>query len=569
MKITQNNFFNLLNGIKQFQIPIYQRNYAWGKEQCERLLSDIVKAGTPGSHSHYIGSVIIREETPLGGADIYSIIDGQQRTTSISLLLLALGEYFHRNSFQNISQATMLTLNNLSQSYLINSVLSGCSLYSKLYLKSGSDRNEYDNLLNGIVGTGQLSKNYTYFLNELNTNGYDPGVIFNGIRNAQLALVELNNNENPQLLFEAVNDTGKDLTEVDKIRNWIFMGLSGVDQSRLYLTYWQKIENLLSDKIEQFLRYYTEIKMSRIVGNRYYSDFKANFQWQTQTSNLVEDLLKDILTYSKIYDQYLNLTFSSAQINAQLKYIENTNKENFTPLILKIMRSYENDILNANDVLSMLKYVESYIVRRDMLNIPTNSLNPAMISMLNNCNSLVDLANTIINLPTRQRMPSDADLHTYLLTQDFYHLSSAYYYLERIEKHYNPAFSLTNPTIEHILPETIHTNGNPKRGVNNPNDYNWELDLGSSVNGVHDTYQHTLGNLTILPASENSRMSDYRFSFKRDWPSRGANGFNYGYRHTPIRISQSLGACQIWNEASIKQRCDEMVNYICYIWPHP
>ena len=293
------------------------------------------------------------------------------------------------------------------------------------------------------------------------------------------------------------------------------MGLPHTEQGRLYRAYWQPMENILGNNINSFLRYYTIIKMSKIVGNEYYSDFKSTFILQVGTPTLTENLLSDIYSYANLYNNYINLLFTSTSINNQLKYIENTRKDNFTPVILKLMKNHTNGIINQTDTLKMLKYIESYIVRRDILNIPTNSLNSAMINMLNHCASLIDLENIINTLPARQYMPTDAELHTQLRTRNFYELSSSYYYLERIEKSVNPAFSLADPTIEHILPETMHTNANPKPGVTNPNDYNWELDLGINANSIHDTYQHTLGNLTILPRGENSRMGDYRLILRK------------------------------------------------------
>ncbi len=568
MLIVQSDFFNLLSGIKQYQIPIYQRNYAWGKNECERLLEDIIKTGTPGNPSHYIGSVILKTEPIAGGVNIYNVIDGQQRTTTIAILLLALEKYFSSNTFTSIPATTFAILQNLKDIYIVNPTLHATGLYTKLLLKQ-ADRNEFDNLTHSVVGTGQISKNYNYFLDELNKRSCDPSIIVSGISNAQLALVTLDNRENPQLLFEAVNDTGKDLTEVDKVRNWIFMGLPLNVQERLYRGYWQVIEDSLGNNINSFLRYYTIIKLARIVGNDYYSDFKKGFMLQVGTPALTQQLLNDILDYSVLYNNYNTLGFTNNNINIQLGYIKNTKKDNFTPVILKIMKSQVDGAISISDSIRMLKYIEAYIVRRDILNIPTNSLNPAMINMLNNCDTLSDLERIINSLPARQNMPSDAELHAQLERRNFYELSSSYYYLERIEKHINPAFSLDDPTIEHILPETMHTTANPKPGVRNPNDYNWEIDLGPNALSIHNTYLHTLGNLTILPRGENARMGDYRFTIKQTWPNTATNGFNYGYIHTPIRISQSLRSVTIWNEAAILSRCDEMVNYICSIWPHP
>lgn len=571
MNITQNNFFSLLSGIKQYQIPIYQRNYRWTEENCKKLLEDIVRAGTPGNPNHYIGSVIVKGESEAGGVSIYNVIDGQQRTTTITLLLLALRDYWHNNSQVNVSETTATILDNIKDIYLTNNAFTGTDLFAKILPKSGMDRYEYTNLLHDVVGTGAISNNYSYFLRVLTNGSYDPSIIFEGINNAQIALVSLDSHENPQLLFEAVNDTGVDLTNVDLVRNWLFMGLSGKDQDRLYRQYWEPIENEIPNNINDFLFYFTELKSLSIVPWEYYKDFKKTFILSAGSAYGIELLLTEIKAYVELYAKYINDGFENRKIKSVLNNILKTGKNNFTPLVLKILFQWKNNSISFDDALSMLKYLEAYIVRRDILSIPTNSLNPAMQSMLKHSNSLEEFKNCILDLPDRQRMPDDVEMQNQLLLKDFYHLSGAYSYLERIEKELNQAFSLPDPTIEHILPETIHTHSFPKAGVSpeRVDDYDWEIDLGPNAQEIHDRYQHTLGNLTILPRGENARMGDYRFNIKKNWSSLDENGFNYGYMYTPIRISQSLRNYTVWDETAIKERCNEMVNHICRIWPHP
>lgn len=571
MNITQNNFFSLLSGIKQYQIPIYQRNYRWTEENCKKLLEDIVRAGTPGNPNHYIGSVIVKGESEAGGVSIYNVIDGQQRTTTITLLLLALRDYWHRNSQVNVSKTTATILDNIKDIYLTNNAFAGTSLFTKILPKSGMDRYEYTNLLHDVIGTGAISNNYSYFLRVLTNGSYDPSIIFEGINNAQIALVSLDSGENPQLLFEAVNDTGVDLTNVDLVRNWLFMGLSGEDQDRLYRQYWEPIENEIPNNINDFLFYFTELKSLSIVPWEYYKDFKKTFILSAGSADDIELLLTEIKAYVELYAKYLNEGFENRKIKSVLNNILKTGKNNFTPLVLKILFQWENNSVSLDDAFFMLQYLEAYIVRRDILSIPTNSLNPAMQSMLKHSNSLEEFKNCILDLPDRQRMPDDVEMQNQLLLKDFYHLSGAYSYLERIEKDLNQAFSLSDPTIEHILPETIHTHSFPKAGVSpeKVDDYDWEIDLGPNAQEIHDRYQHTLGNLTILPRGENARMGDYRFNIKKNWSSLDENGFNYGYMYTPIRISQSLRNYTIWDETAIEERCNEMVNHICRIWPHP
>ena len=381
----------------------------------------------------------------------------------------------------------------------------------------------------------------------------------------------LEKTENPPLRVEAVNDTGVDLTNVDLVRNWLFMGLSGADQDTLYRAYWEPIEKSLSDSINSFLFYYTKLKTGSAVSEDYYQIFKKTFILSAGNTEAIENLLNDIKDYADLYAKYRNGNFTDKKINAVLHDIKHTGKDIFTPLILKILKNWDTNLIPATDAHAMLKYLESYIVRRDILEIPTNSLGPALITFLGNSDNLSDFISCINKMPERQRMPDDAELHTQLQLRDFYHLGDSYYYLERIEKLLNPAFSLSDPTIEHILPETMHTTNFPKSGVSpeNIDNYNWELDLGSIAQDIHDKYQHTLGNLTILPRGENSRMGDYRFKIKKNWANSSIGGFNYGYLYTPIRISQSLGNHTTWNESAILARCSEMVNYICKVWPHP
>ncbi len=571
MRIEQKDFFMLLSGINQYQIPIYQRNYAWKKDQCQRLLDDIVKAGKPGNPNHYIGSVIVKSEGDIGGVNVYNVIDGQQRTTTITLLLLALTEYWSTRPLASVQSTTAKILENIKQAYLTNVIFSGSSLFTKVLPKSGNDRIEYDNLLHGVIGNGAISANYSFFLHELESKAYNQEEIYNGIKNSQLALVTLDANENPQLLFEAVNDTGVDLTDVDLVRNWIFMGLSGTDQDKLYREYWEPIEKLSLGKTDKLLFYFTQLKSESSKAQHYYNVFKKKFILYAGSAEKVENLLKEIKKYAELYKMYITTSSKNKPLKIILERLINTKKDVFTPLILKILYQLDLNILQQDDAMEMLNYIEAYIVRRDILTIPTNSLGEAMISLLKNCGTLSDFTTEIKKLKDSRRMPDDTEMHTQLQLKDFYNLSGAYGYLERIEKFLNPAFSLDDPTIEHILPETMHTTSFPKKGVspNNVDDYNWELDLGAEAQAIHDKYQHTIGNLTILPRRENSRMGDLRFEKKQKWSNISSGGFNYGYLYTPIRISQSLGKNAKWDESAILARCAEMVNYICQIWPHP
>ncbi len=567
MTITQSDFLKVLSEQGQYQIPIYQRAYAWENEQCEKLIRDIAEAGTPGNPNHFIGSVILKKEKS-SILSLYNVIDGQQRLTSVSLLLLALRRYCLDFPATLQDQLVSCAIKGLFETHLVNQTFKNTSLYYKLQLKAGNDRTEYENLLRNILGNGRLAKNFQFFYDFIKDNKISPQEIYDGIRNAQLALVVLANDENPQLLFEAVNDTGVDLTQVDLIRNWIFMGLSSEDQDKLYNKYWRPMEIQLGSNFDSLLYYFTEANCLDRLGSSYYSEFKHHFLSYSSNSSSIELLLQDIQNFSTLYMNYLNANFGDKdKISKQLYELRKTGQNVFVPVILKVLSCHKKGI-NDNEILSILHKLESYIVRRAILDLSTRSLGNVMVRLLNNCRNLNEFTNCMSSLTYAQRNPDDLELKNKLKNLNFYELHNSYYYLWRIEKHLNPAFSLEDPTIEHILPQEMHTTANPKKGVSNQDDYNWEKDLNSEADYTWRTYLNVLGNLTILPRSENSKMGDLRFKKKQDYLSKSSDGLNYGYNYTSIRISQGLKNYSVWNEKSILDRSDKMVDYICEIWPH-
>lgn len=196
MTITQSDFLKVLSEQGQYQIPIYQRAYAWENEQCEKLIRDIAEAGTPGNPNHFIGSVILKKEKS-SILSLYNVIDGQQRLTSVSLLLLALRRYCLDFPATLQDQMVSCAIKGLFETHLVNQTFKNTSLYYKLQLKAGNDRTEYENLLRNILGNGRLAKNFQFFYDFIKDNKISPQEIYDGIRNAQLALVVLANDENP------------------------------------------------------------------------------------------------------------------------------------------------------------------------------------------------------------------------------------------------------------------------------------------------------------------------------------------------------------------------------------
>lgn len=579
MEIKKKNFFKILGGEKRFVVPLYQRAYAWERPQCERLLDDLIEVGRsakPQETNHYLGSIIIKKDT--GSVEDkknrYSIVDGQQRITTLSLLLLAF--YNHEcKFFSSIGNDKEETRHEIKKEYLINPKFENewndRAKYLKLNLKSKADSEAYYNL----VRHGTLSKNgsricanYRFFFDAIENRKISFEAVITGIENSPLAEVMLDKDENPQKLFEAVNDTGLGLSQSDLIKNWIFMGIGQDSEDSLYEKYWPTIESNLKDKTESFFWYYVELKSGEIPRNGSYKSFLKAFKDGPRD----EELLKDIANYSEIYSDYTNSSFDSKDINTAISNLGEFQKSIFTPVLLKILyQLYIDKTLSEENALLMFRYIESYIVRRDMLRMPSNSLGQAMINIIKYLGSVDELSWALsVKLTRSQRMPTDEELDARLKNEDFYNLKWSKEYLYRIEKHLNESFSLRNPTIEHIMPETMHTNANPKTNVSDPDRYNWEIDLGSDAQRIHDKYVNTIGNLTILPASENSKFSNSRFQIKRNYGYDDPDSFIYGFKNSPIRMSQKLGKnYQKWGEDEILMRAEEIIGYIKEIWPYP
>lgn len=570
MKAIDTDFLKFIGQEAQYFIPIYQRKYSWGIHECRRLYEDVIKVARDEQRPcHFIGAVIYlskKNGTQHSSATKeYLVIDGQQRLTSLALLLLALGEYYQTITAAPHQDKDPLLRKSLSERYIVNRFEDG-DLYYKIRLNE-EDFNSYKKIVRGDFSSDaqdspHIFENYNYFLHMMKAGGDNPQEIFNGITKLKLIDTALDPEDNPQLVFETVNSTGLALSTPDKIRNYLLMTVPPDEQTYLYKEYWHPMEHDLgldtgADwRFNAFFKYYMTVVTERQTPNDYYSIFK-DYHSAVKCDG-TESILKHIRRYSKHFIRWENASKDSAGIDYRLYRIRSLGQYNITPAVLRVLDDVAYGAVSESDAGRVLSVIESYWARRSLCDLPTNTAGSVCISILKSLGSKENYVDSVINtfifgLTDAQRMPNDEEMLTRMRTRKLY--GDKFWerkLLDLLEQHesreyiHNDAFS-----IEHIMPQTIHETDDK--------DKDWISDLGDDWERIHNTYLNTLGNLTLT--GFNTEYSNRRFIVKRD--------MNDGYAHTPIRISAMLAHLDKWGEKEIVERCDKLTKIILDIWKYP
>ena len=558
MKAVEAELLKFLQGTRQFIIPIYQRQYSWTLEQCAQLWEDIVRAAENDKiPAHFIGSVVYI------GRGIYQattvpellVIDGQQRLTTISLLLAALRKEI--NTFTTDSEVTRKKIENY---YLFNSEESGEKRY-KLIL-TDHDKETFISLLEDRElpkeSSYRLIENYKFFEDSIKKRNIEPIKLYNGISKIIIVDVSLDRTyDNPQLIFESMNSTGLDLTQADLIRNYVLMGLEPKVQTDLYNNYWYRMEQSFgnaeySDKFDQFMRDYLTVKSeSGAIPNidEVYSNFKKYFK---NSNKNIEDVVSDIYKYSKYF---VKLAFNKeidGEINSIVSDINTLRVDVAYPFLLEVYDDYETkNLIKKDEFIELLKLVESYVFRRSICGVPTNSLNKTFATLskeINKTKYLESFKAVLITKDNYRRFPTNEEFLNQFVIKDMYNFRNRNYLLRKLENYNRKEIvNVDSYTIEHIMPQ-------------NPNlPEEWKVDLGTNWKEVQEMYLHTIGNLTLT--GYNSEMSDNPFKEKRDQEG--------GFRDSPIRLNRSLAALEKWNEEEIKKRAEEIAKLAFEVWTYP
>lgn len=533
------------NQTNQFVIPIYQRLYSWKKEQCEQLWDDIIKiGGNDKMNGHFIGSILYALDGITHSDNTLLIIDGQQRLTTITLLLTALRDHL----------SDEVKRKEIEDHYLINSDKDGDKKF-RLIL-SDSDK---DTLLSLIdkdrrkpsEPSSKIVENFELFEEWISKNTNKLETIFKGLEKLMIVYIALEKGkDDPQLIFESMNSKGMELAQTDLIRNHIVMETEVEKQEGFYNKYWRAMEEDFKQNeklFNQFVRHYLTIKTREIPNiKKVYAAFK---DYQQKEGIGIEDLLKDLQKYCGYFFQIVFKKEADKDLNKALGFLVDLEMDVIYPLLLELYSDYSDGVLSKADFISIIALIESYICRRAVCNLGTNSLNkvfPSFTKHIKKDEYFKSLEAHFGYLTEKQRFPNNDEFKDCFITIDFYKFQKNRYFFERLEN-----FDTKEPvntkecTIEHIMPQTLTEE--------------WERDLGENFQKIHDKYLHTIGNLTLT--GYNPAYSNKSFQEKQ--------GMEKGFKDSPLRLNQSLRDLESFGEEEIKKRANDLADWALKIWTYP
>lgn len=559
MKATEAKLLAFLKKAPQFVIPIYQRTYSWTEKECRQLWEDILRAGRDDKISvHFIGSIVYVEEG-LGQVTHQApllVIDGQQRLTTASVLLAALA-----SSLGDEEPVDGFSTRKVRNYYLVNPEETG-ERHFKLLL-SQTDKSTLTSIISGTDLPEQHSirvrENFELFKQLLNGLGGKFEAVCNGL--AKLVVVDValtRGQDNPQLIFESMNSTGRELSQADLIRNFVLMGLEPKLQSRLYEQYWHPMEvgfgqEAYGSHFDDFMRHYLTVKTGEIPRiDDVYDAFKAYARRDETAQNGMETLVREVRDYTRYYCAMALGSEKDKDLGEAFHDLRELKVDTAYPFLLELYRDYAQERLSRSDFLEAVRLIEAYVFRRAVCAIPTNSMNKTFATFgraLKKDRYLESIKAHFLVMRSYRRFPNDEEFHRDLQTRDLYNFRSRSYWLRRFENFgRRERVTVDDYTIEHIMPQ------------NEALSVKWKSELGPEWQRVQETWLHTLGNLTL--SGYNSEYSDNPFATKRDMPE-------IGLRFSPLRLNSGIGQVEKWDEEAIKARAARLATSAVSIWSAP
>lgn len=560
--------------MQRFVVPVYQRPYSWDEDQCVQLWDDVLAVGRRPSDTHFTGSVVWIQDGTMSpnGVTPLLVIDGQQRITTVVLMLIALAEYARDHQKEQLHFTYEQIVNS---NCIVMTFQKGDDRY-KLTLSQG-DRPTLNSIIDHLLDpnaplieeSSRLVSNLEFFRNRLEGLS-DVNEVWDGLQRLEVVSISLTQGQdNPQLIFESMNSTGKDLSSADLIRNFVLMDLPLEEQEKLYKNHWRRIEETLGadsyDTVfDDFIRnYLTVIFAPEPLAKRdVYQTFKrhARNDGYTRDDRMVE-LLSELERYARYYSAITNGTEKNPRLKEVFADIARLDTSMLNPLLMSLYADYEAEAFSEDDFVSMLRTSESYIFRRNVCDCASNSLSnffPALIARLNRVqdeggNYREAFESFLLNeAGTSRRFPSDAEFARELQARDSYHFKKSFYMLAKLENSYHPKdprdFANGNYTIEHIMPQNALAHEE------------WRSMLGPNYEEDFEDCLNNIGNLTLT--AYNSELSDALFEKKKE---RAVGGFDNEY----ITISSALRDAESWTRASIEDRGRSLVKRALSVWGIP
>jgi uncharacterized protein with ParB-like and HNH nuclease domain/predicted transport protein len=558
MKATEAKLLSFLQKSPQFIIPIYQRTYSWTDKQCRQLWDDIMRAGSSDTIAvHFIGSIVYVEQglSQVSHQAPLLVIDGQQRLTTVALLLEALARAIGDGEPVDGFSAVKL------RHYYLSNPLESGDRYFKLLL-SQTDNASLKAIIKNTEQPKEpslrVTQNFALFAKLLEEHKGDLAPVCRGL--AKLVVVDIalaRDQDNPQLIFESMNSTGKELSQADLIRNYILMGLAPDLQTRLYEEYWRPMEQdfgqeAYGTQFDSFMRHYLTVRTGDIPREREVYEAFKDYSRTTPVRNAgIEALVKEIRAFARYFCAMALGTEQDATLSVAFHDLRELKVDVAYPLLLELYHDYSHSTVSVADFVSAVRMIEAYVFRRAICSIPTNSMNKTFATFgkaLKKDRYLESIQAHFLTLPSYRRFPGDDEFRRDLHTRDIYNFRSRSYWLRRLENYgRKERVPVDEYTIEHILPQ------NPDLPVA------WKQALGPEWQRVQQQWLHTLGNLTLT--GYNAEYSDRPFAEKRDMTG--------GFKESPLKLNAGLGQIDAWNEAAIQDRAGRLADQALAVWTAP
>lgn len=544
----------LMQGPKQFLIPIFQRTYSWTQSNCDQLLSDIVHAGE--SHyiqNHFIGSIVlIPSQQTTASIPQWQVIDGQQRLTTVSVLMAALLDKA-KSLKHTVIAAT--PLEGIRDYFLANAYGEDDGRY-KLVLTKGDKQSLFD-LVDGKKlkkkASANVENNYDYFYETLaDTDIID--TVYQGLQKLKVVEVVLQaGSDDPQAIFESLNSTGVDLSQADLIRNYVLMRQEHAQQSVLYEELWYPMEQhfgrAYGDKFDRFAQDFLTIQLQSntlIKSRDVYPSFKSWFQAAVDQQS-IEAVLAYLCRYARYYcafslsqekDKKLRKAFADLRPLVEVA----------TPAVMRLYDFYEQKNIERADFIEAVKLLGSYVLRRSICDMQTRSLGntfAALTHKLREDEPLSSLKVALARFSKNSRFPNDTEFKEALIHRDLYESRNCRFVLDRLENDSKERIDTSSFTIEHVLPQ-------------NPDLHkDWRKMLGGNWQEVQETWLHRLGNLTLT--GYNSEYQDRPFDKKK--------AIDGGFDDSPLRLNKDMRDTDEWNEAAMLKRSNRLSRIALKLWP--
>ncbi|MEJ5918779.1 DUF262 domain-containing protein [Corynebacterium sp. H78] len=543
---------------KRLIIPVYQRNYNWRPEQCERLYDDLVDIIRTERPTHFFGSVVGENEDVF----TYVVIDGQQRLTTTSLLLLAL-----THSLENgiLTSDNPGLVRRIRRTYLeTNDAFDESSNEVKFKLKPVKDDGEaYRRLLAGdddLIDSSTITINYRYFMKRIEQGELSGDELFTAIGRLQIMLLELEDQDAPQRIFESLNSTGLELSEADKIRNLVLMDLTAQEQEHLYENYWNRIEKTVDYRTDWFIRWYLTAKTRKTPRqDRVYEAFRKFLGTKDIAARGIPDILHEMREFAEHTRQLLHADTGIPAADRKLRRFFMIPRDISLPFLMPLLSDVRAGVVSEESFAAIIGMLDSYLFRRFVCNIGTNALNKIFATMYSELrkfrgeNTSVEsvVAYLITSRSGSGRFPRKEEFTQAFRSRNFYHANSAtrsylFECLENLDSNdtHDIAGALESGalTVEHIMPQSLTAE--------------WKAELGADAEAIHAEWLHRIGNLTVT--GYNSAYSNRSFQEKKQTKN--------GFENSPYRLNSIVKNSDHWNADVMRERTEALTSSALSYW---